>query len=481
MQRKFFSNLILLLFLNLLVKPFWILGIDVFVQREVGPSVYGIYSAMMAFGFMFNVILDFGINHYNNREIAQTPEKVKKWFLSLGTIKLILGLAFIIFILLFGRNVLNYPPEYLKVLVGVGINQVLLSLLLFVRSNLAGLHFFQMDSVLSVLDRLLVVLVCSFLLWGKHNFGPFKIEWLILSQTFSYTLTILLAVFFLTKKTPVQFRLISFSFVRKIFKSSFPYALLSIIMIFYYKIDTVMLERMLSDGAVKAGVYAQAYKIPEAGNMFGLLFATLLYPIFSKMIVQKQSVEPLIVLAVKLLITPALLATVVVFFYSSELAELMYLEQVEETAAISPILMLTFTAVSFTYVFGTLLTSKGSLKALNLIAFLGLLINVCLNLVLIPKQGVLGSAVATVITQWVVVMLQLLVSRTQFQLSINLKLIGQLCGYALVMFALGKLFMSLAFESFSWGIIFTLMGVIIAILIRLIDVKALIELVKQKD
>ena len=58
MQLKFLSNLAFLLFLNLLVKPFWIFGIDRAVQNEVGAEVYGSYFALFNFAFILNVFLD---------------------------------------------------------------------------------------------------------------------------------------------------------------------------------------------------------------------------------------------------------------------------------------------------------------------------------------------------------------------------------------------------------------------------------------
>ena len=47
MQRKFLTNLGLLLFLNLLIKPVWIFGIDLNVQRLVGVGDYGFYFVIL--------------------------------------------------------------------------------------------------------------------------------------------------------------------------------------------------------------------------------------------------------------------------------------------------------------------------------------------------------------------------------------------------------------------------------------------------
>ena len=51
MQRKFVTNLALVLALNLLIKPFWILGIDRAVQNAVGTEQYGFYYAIFNFSF----------------------------------------------------------------------------------------------------------------------------------------------------------------------------------------------------------------------------------------------------------------------------------------------------------------------------------------------------------------------------------------------------------------------------------------------
>ena len=58
MRKTFVTNLLLLLFLNLLVKPFYIFGIDRTVQNVVGTEVYGLYAAMFSLSIIFNIILN---------------------------------------------------------------------------------------------------------------------------------------------------------------------------------------------------------------------------------------------------------------------------------------------------------------------------------------------------------------------------------------------------------------------------------------
>ena len=53
------------------------------------------------------------------------------------------------------------------------------------------------------------------------------------------------------------------------------YALLFLLMSFYYRVDSVMIERLLPNGKEQAGVYAQGFRILEAAFNFALLFPKL--------------------------------------------------------------------------------------------------------------------------------------------------------------------------------------------------------------
>ena len=87
MRRAFISNLSLLLFLNFLIKPFWIFGIDRSIQNVVGAEGYGMFYALFNLSFLFNIMLDLGITNYNNRHIAQNEQLAGKNLLGVAYIK----------------------------------------------------------------------------------------------------------------------------------------------------------------------------------------------------------------------------------------------------------------------------------------------------------------------------------------------------------------------------------------------------------
>jgi len=82
MQRTFLSNLTLLMLLNLLIKPCYLLLVEAEIQNRVGAEVFGNYSALISLTFLINIFLDLGINNYTSRTVAQSKNSSCK---TLGT------------------------------------------------------------------------------------------------------------------------------------------------------------------------------------------------------------------------------------------------------------------------------------------------------------------------------------------------------------------------------------------------------------
>jgi len=488
LNRKFITNLALVLLLNLLVKPFWIFGIEVSVQNAVGAENYGFYFSLFGFSVMLNILLDIGITNYNNRNIAQNHQLISKYVSSLIVLKFILALVYFT-IAIIAAMAIGWGWHEIKFLLILLFNQFLSSFVLYLRSNISGLQFFRTDSIISVLDRTLMIIICGVLLWGNVTDTPFQIEWFVYAQTLAYLLAALTAFFVVLSKT--EFLKLNYdrTFFIAILKKSFPFALLILLMSFYYRIDSVMIERLLPDdpdavlyGKVQAGIYAQGFRILDAASNFALLFGALLLPMFAKMIKQKESIQKLLKLSYSLIIVPALAGAIACLFYSYEIMDLLYLEHVNASSKIFSLLIIGFISISTTYIFGTLLTANGSLKHLNIMAASGMAINIILNFILIPMHGAYGSAIASLITQALTALAQVIIAVGIFKLKINYRYLLLLFIYIGGIIGLGFIVTE---NIQDWRIGIALMifiSMIIAFGIRLISLKALYQIIKyDKD
>lgn len=406
-QKDFVFNLCLLIFLNLLVKPFWMLGIDVGVQNSVGAASYGIYFSIFNFTMLFSMVLDMGTTNFNNRTIARNNNLLDKHLSGYIALRLLLAVAY--FVVIFAAALLiGYRGFQLELLFWIGLNQFLNAFLLYVRSNISALLMFKTDSVISVTDKLLMILFCGMLLWGNVTDEPFRIEWFVWCQTLAYLITIAVALTIVLRKAKLRRLMWDGPFFWLIIKKSFPYALITLLMASYYRIDSVLLERLLPRdiAATQAGIYATAFRLLDTLVMIAYLFSVILLPLFSKMLKQKENVVPVVRTSFSLLFLYSVSAVVILYVYREPLIQFFYPETMESSVAVFRLILFGLIPISMNYLFGTLLTANGSMKVLNITAAVGIVINVVVNLLLIPRMQACGSAVASFCTQFTVSVLQ---------------------------------------------------------------------------
>ena len=479
-KKKFIFDLAILLILNLLIKPFWILSIEPNVQMSVGNVSYGEYFVLFNFSFLINILLDFGLTNFNNKNIAQNVHLLSKHFSKMLSLKFVLGLLYVSVTLLIGFFVLGFDLRYIKLLLILCINNFFLSFILFLRSNLLALHLFRIDSIMSVLDRVIMILIVALLIF---NFFGLKIDIMnfVYAQTIGYGLTALIGFLVVLNKTHTFKLNWDWSFNRMILKKSFPFAILVLLMTFYNRLDSVMIERILSGnlGKEQSGIYAKAFRLLDAANMIAYLFSVQLLPLFSRMLKNKENIENIVKLSFTLLLTPALIVSVSSLFYADKFCELLYKGN-SEGSQILGLLMSCFTAISVTYIFGTLLTANGNLKYLNLMAISGILINLVLNFILIPKYYAFGSAVASVVTQFLTCLIQVFISYKVFNFKINKRLLISLLLYIIGLIFANYFTMNLTtLWLYNFGIMLIFSG-LLAFATGMINPKSVIRFIKYK-
>jgi len=405
-QREFLLNILFLVAINLLIKPFFIFGIDLEVQNRLPEGDYGLYFTLLNFTYLFQILNDFGIQNFNNRHVSQHPVLLPKYFPNLLFIKFVLSVLYICIALLAAWVAAGYGRRELPLLGILLFNQVLAQGILFLRSSISGLGHYRLDSVLSSLDKLLMLFSCGVLLWGLPA-GCLSAETFALAQTLALGLTVLVVAIVLRRKANLRIRP---SWLRNwrsgrpavlaLFRKSYPYALVILLMTAYTRLDAVLLERLLPGGRQHADVYAGAYRLLDAANMLGYLFATLLLPMFARMLSRGMDVRPLVSVGFRLIWIGSVTLAAVVFFTRTELIQLMMPERASAYRAdVLGLLFWAFVPVCTIYIFSTLLTADERLGAMNRIFVAGIVLDVLLNVLLIPRYQALGAAAATLGTQ----------------------------------------------------------------------------------
>ena len=397
--------------INLLIKPLYVLFIDAEVQNRVGHQEYGTYFALFNFAFLFQIVLDMGIQNYNSKTISQNRARVAEHFPLVIGAKFILAVVFLMAIALLGFLV-GYPHRYFPILLSVGVVMILQSFYVYLRSHFSALGEFRKETWLSALDKLLMLLLLGYFLYVQNEIDIPKF---ILGQGLALGMAIGVAVVLLAKRFSFRVEL-SWSKSRSLVKQSFPFAIVFILMTLYTRMDGVMLERLLDDNGLSAGIYANGYRLLDAVNVLGYLFAVLLLPMFANLIGDKSDVTQLTKTATGVLLTLSTIISALCWFYASDIMHFVYDQITDENIQVFRLLMLSFWFMSMSYIYGSLITASGRLKTFNFIFLIGIIVNWLLNLWLIPSQAAIGAAIATLITQAFVFCGQLILAISRFKL-----------------------------------------------------------------
>jgi O-antigen/teichoic acid export membrane protein len=362
MRSQFLKNLFLLQGLNLIIKPFWLLVVDRTAQNILG-NAYGEYYIALNLTLVFSILLDIGIQNFNNTHVASDATFFKQNFKSLFRLKLLLSLLYfsIVFTLGYLKNI---NSTILTILI---LSQVLSSFVLYLRSNINGLHHYKIDSFLSVSDKTFAILFCvAFFYFDFIDIYYFAIAQ-FLALLLNFIIALLLNFYFfknIVEKSISESE--DKSSIKSLIIQSFPFALLFALMALYTRIDVVLMNVLLDEPHYYSALYAQSYRLLDASSMFAMLFAGLLLPMYSKLISNKIDVKPLTQTASTILFLVAIVVTMSSLLFDEKIMKTLYkyqdIEELKMSIKVFKMIMLSFIPISFTFIFSTLLTAKKTLS-----------------------------------------------------------------------------------------------------------------------
>jgi O-antigen/teichoic acid export membrane protein len=246
--------------------------------------------------------------------------------------------------------------------------------------------------------------------------------------------------------------------------------------------DSVMLEHILDDGGRESGIYEYGYRFLDALNMIGYLFAALLLPMYASNIKTHKIIQDLIDVGLRLMVLVTFICAAATITYRYEIMNWAHPDATRYYGDIMLYLMLSFIALSISYIFGSLLVANNNLKKLNILLIGGVLLNFALNYYLIPHQQALGAAKATLITQALMTIGQIILVVTIMKIKINRRLLYIVLAFGLFCVVIfGSIYAYLPLNWIIRVVISICISLIAALLIRLVDIQVIIGLASKKN
>lgn len=431
---RFYSSLGLLIILNVIIKPVWIFFIDRGVQNTVGTVEYGQYFSLFNLSLVFGFLLDLGLTNYYNRQLAADPQKFIGKAGNFLRIKILFSVAYTLILLICAY--LTGVKRW-DIVAGVIAVQMLTFLFVFLRAIITGKQWFQQDAWLSVLDKSLMIIFCGAMLLLPSVFGQINIDKFLLLQVVCTAAAVATAFIILYRKR-VQLRpgSINSLFSKKLFTEVLPYMLILLLMSAHIRLDGFLLERIHQDGAHEAGVYAASFRLLDAANMIGILFASFVLPYIAREWSSGKEISRVIMNIRHVLISFSILFSVIVIFLAPWMHQLLYKHSDSYAAEVMQWCIPSLVGYSLVSIYGTVMTATGHLYAFCKILLAALVLSTAINIILIPGMGAKGCCIAALVSQFFCGLATMRYVHKALNVSVNwysvtkyIFIVGTLCGF----------------------------------------------------
>jgi len=358
------------------------------IARQIGAESTGKYFFAMSFTTIFVVFVDLGFTNVLVRETARIKEKTQEYFSTILSVKIILALlgylgAFVTI------NLMGYAVDIKSLVYLSALTMLFDSLHLSIYGVMRALGNLKYEAWGIVGSQFITLLLGSYFLYtGK------PLIFLMVAFVIPSFLNVLYASIMLYRH--YQIKLIP-KFNKEIFKYlgriALPFALAAIFARVYSYIDSIILSKML--GATAVGWYSIPYKITFAFQFIPMALVAALYPRFSEFFINdKEKLVYYFERGMKYLMIIVLPIAIGLTVLSKEIVLSIY--TTEFLASIMPlkILMLSLIFSFLSFPIGAFLNACNRQSTQTAIVFGVLVLNVILNLLLIPVYGVVGAAIA---------------------------------------------------------------------------------------
>jgi len=397
LARYLFRSLLLIVVLNLLVKPVWIFGIDREVQVLAGYEAYGRYFSYLNLAVIFNILADAGLTIFIQQHLSSQQHINLTWFKKAVSFKLLLSIAYAIIVWTVAFLLGLKDHSLLPLMIAL---QLLLSWLSFFRAVISARQKFVISSWLSVSDKLLLIVPGLVVLYVLMPGVPVPITSFAFWQVLASVVSVTIALMFVWKYTAdaVVGDAGKTSF-RDMAVESAPMTAIVFIMFLHARADSVLLTQLPGTSEVQAGIYASMFRFVDMATVLSYLISGFLLSFWAKHMKQDAVIKDTTDKIFRMMMSGALLVSIVFFFYSNELQLWFYQSPNHDAEQVLKWGMLVLIPYFLVDLFGTLLTAARKLRFFLLLIIVCAVLNITLNLIFIPVYQAMASAVIAIGTQ----------------------------------------------------------------------------------
>tara|TARA_B110000977_G_scaffold201487_1_gene296351 strand:+ start:2472 stop:3833 length:1362 start_codon:yes stop_codon:yes gene_type:complete len=389
---KYFKNTSWL-FVEKILRMIVALFIGVWVARYLGPEQFGLLSYAQSFVALFAVIASLGLDSLVVRELVKDESRAETLLGTSFFLKIFGAFSMLIFLAIALQFTSNdfYTKALIFIIASASIFQSFNVVDFYFQSKVMS-KYIVYANVISLLFSSVVKITLIISNAGLESFVfVYVFDSIVLAIGYLY-------YFFKHSDFKIQKLIFCKSTAILLLKDSWPLILSGIVISVYMKIDQVMIKQLLGDEAV--GQYSAAVRISEAWYFIPGVIASSLFP---AIINAKKHSEELYYKRIQrlynLMVWIAIAIAIPVTFLSDSIINLLYGGQYNQAGGVLLIHIWAGVFVFLGISSSMWYLTENLQKLLFWRSFYGMLVNIALNIILIPSYGIKGAALATLFSQ----------------------------------------------------------------------------------
>lgn len=363
------------------------------LARHFGPANFGLWNYATAFAALFGALAGLGLDGVVVRELVRDAHRADELVGTTLVLRLVAGL--------FAAAACVVVLAWLRPGQPLALALVALNAAVFVLQGSQAIDFYfqarmrtrpavlaiNAAFVLTTAGRIVLLLADAPLLW----FGVS-----LVAEAALAAVSLMLA-YRLDGMSPLRWRFRT-AVAQRLLAESWPLLLSGLAVMAYMRLDQVMLSSMAGD--VEVGQFSAALRISEVWYFIPGAIVTAAFPaMMDKRARDHKEYERFVQQLYDAMAWLGVVAAVLVSLGAPWLVKHLYGAQYQQAAAVLTVQIWAGVAVSMSFVHGKWLLAEGLQRYGLVYTVAAALINVCLNLLLIPRYGAVGSAWATLAAQ----------------------------------------------------------------------------------
>lgn len=378
--------------------------VTVIVTRIYGREGYGAFNLMQIYPALFFIIVDFGFNAIATRELSVDWSKARLYFSNILILRLLFSAVFTVCLVI---ALLFFPYDY-ELRLGIYLNLLLIfTQALYATTNIIFQVKLRYDlSFIGYVIGSLFILVLTLI----TSYMRVDIMWVSFSYVVGGIVTFLLNLYFVKRFLP-DLRITNLldgnlALCKTLTLSALPLGLMFIFSQINFKADSILMSVLpLPNGlnlnnTEAVGVYGLPYKVFEVSLVLPTFVMNSVYPIFVRHnLISKAKFKSTFFVTLGVLLFGGLVVGFVGALFAPLIINILGGSEFVQSTRVLQILLLGVSLFYVTQPISWLLVTLGKQSYLPYVYMVSAVFNVIANLSFIPRYAFYASAVITIVSE----------------------------------------------------------------------------------